>query len=41
MKFSLIKIYMRPKPFALIKLQSVRKQSLYPDKILIIDGLYR
>lgn len=38
MKFSLvICTYMRPKPL-LTLLQSVQKQTLYPDEILIIDG---
>lgn len=38
MKFSLIVCtYMRPKPLLQL-LQSVKKQSLYPDEILIIDG---
>lgn len=38
MKFSLIVCtYMRPEPLLKL-LQSVQKQSLYPDEILIIDG---
>jgi GT2 family glycosyltransferase len=38
MKFSLIICtYMRPKPLLLL-LQSVEKQSVYPNEILIIDG---
>lgn len=38
MKFSLIICtYMRPEPLLKL-LQSVKKQSLYPDEILIIDG---
>ena len=38
MKFSLIICtYMRPKPILQL-LQSVREQTLYPDKILVVDG---
>lgn len=38
MKFSLIICtYMRPEPLLLL-LQSVQKQSVYPDEILIVDG---
>ncbi|OYX79861.1 MAG: glycosyl transferase family 2, partial [Flavobacteriales bacterium 32-34-25] len=38
MKFSLIICtYMRPEPLLQL-LQSVQKQSLYPNEILIIDG---
>jgi len=39
MKFSLIICtYMRPKP-VLQLLQSVQAQTVYPDEILIVDGL--